>query len=176
MEQQTADDMKYMAATVRECVEQYIDFVSCAVNKGSVIGTSNLINLSIVKARLLELFDFLYADGGCSERSLRQLRAELDRVVPDMEARYKKLYEDLDFYERGACYGQQTGDVRVLSVVLPPQVKLPERVIFMSEAERLDPRSVRPGRLVVVSDPSHNPSGGFWRASGPESPDSTGNP
>ena len=67
MEQQTADDMKYMAATVRECVEQYIDFVSCAVNKGSVIGTSNLINLSIVKARLLELFDFLYADGSCCE-------------------------------------------------------------------------------------------------------------
>ena len=74
-----------------------------------------------------------------------------------MESKYKKLYEDLDFYEKGECYGQQTGDVRVLSVVLPPQVKLPEKVIFMSEAERLDPRSTRPGRLVVVSTHARRP-------------------
>lgn len=67
MEQQTIDDMNYMASTIKECMEQYIDFVSCAINKQSVIGTSNLINLSIVKARLLELFDFLYADGSCCE-------------------------------------------------------------------------------------------------------------
>ena len=48
--------------------------------------------------------------------------------------------------------------MRVLSVVLPPQVRLPEKVIFMSEAERLDPRSIRPGRLVVVSNSDRKPA------------------
>ena len=155
MEQQTIDDMAHMASTIRECLEQYTDFISCAINKQNVIGTSNLINLSIVKARLLELFDFLYADGSCCEQSLKQLRSELDKVMPDMESKYRKLYEDLDFYEKGECYGQQTGDVKVLSMVLPPQVKLPAKVIFISEAERFDPRSIRPGRLVVISNPQH---------------------
>lgn len=41
-----------------------------------------------------------------------------------------------------------------MSLILPPSLLLPHHVIYLSEAEKIDYRSIKPGRLVAYFENS----------------------